>query len=83
MTQNIKQKDIPQEIRELILARLEVLSSQMHFSSGNSSANISRDEMIQHVTDGDDIGRDYIETELRFLRALKKGIVGEILQPSA
>lgn len=67
-TKQIRQKEI-----ELVIARLEVLSPELHFSSGNNEGSISRDEMIEHVKANDKIGNDFIKTELDFLRAFKDG----------
>lgn len=67
---NLKKKEI-----ELVIARLEMLSPDVYFSSGDNSngSNISRNEMIQHVRNNDKIGKEFIETDLTFLRALKDG----------
>lgn len=62
--------------REIIIARLEILSPDLCLSSGNEdSASISRDEMIQHVQSGDDIGNEFVKIEMRFLRAFKDGTI--------
>ena len=57
--------------KETVIARLEVLSPEIHFSSGNGKDNISRDDMIRHVRMGDEIGREYVKTQLEFLQAFK------------
>ena len=59
--------------RELIIARLEVASPELHFSSGDSSESYTRDEIIQHIKNADTIGNAFIKVELDFLRALKNG----------
>ena len=59
--------------RELIIARLEVASPELHFSSGDSSKTYSRNEIIQHVKDADTVGNAFVKIELDFLRALKNG----------
>ena len=67
---------MPDNIRELVIARLEVLSSERGFSIGGCE-NLTRDELIQHVRDGDAIGQKVAEMELTFLRALKDGTLLE------
>lgn len=65
---------------ELIVLRLETLPPDIFFYSGNGS-QISRNEMIEHVTNNDDIGREYIDIEMEFLRALKDGkLMKQMLQ---
>jgi hypothetical protein len=73
MTQNdqfIKEK-------ELIIARLEIVSPNLHFFEGSDDKSYSRDDMIRLIRNGDPIGLDFIKTEFEFLRALK---TGEILR---
>jgi len=68
-----------EDIKELMIARLEVTSSEKSFSIGGGP-NLTRDELIQHVRKGDEIGQKVTEIELTFLRALKDGtLLGQIL----
>ncbi len=60
-----------EKAKDLAIAHLEVLSPEIHFSSGSGEVNISRDDMIKHVQNGDDIGKEFIKTQLEFLRAFK------------
>lgn len=67
---------ISEAIRELVIARLEVTSSEKSFSIGGEKS-LTRDELIQHVREGDEIGQKAVEIELAFLRALKDGTLLE------
>ncbi len=64
--------EISEDVKELVIARLEILSSEKGFSIGGEK-NLTRDELIQHVKEGDEIGQKVVEVELTFLRALKDG----------
>ena len=64
---------ISQQEKELVLARLEVLSPELHFSVGSSKESFSRNEMIKQINENTDIGNDFIKVELEFLRAFKNG----------
>lgn len=68
-----------QEERDLILARLEVLSSELHFSSGDNFQNFSRDEMIEQIKNNTEAGREFVATEFEFLRAIKNGSLMKVL----
>ncbi|MEK9167934.1 MAG: hypothetical protein AAB769_01220 [Patescibacteria group bacterium] len=70
MTQQI---NIAQKEKELVLARLEVLSPELHFSVGADSESFSRDEMIKQINDNTEVGKDFIKVELEFLRAFRDG----------
>lgn len=56
--------------RELVIARLETVSPELHFSSG-ATLTLSRDEVIEHIKKNDDIGKEFVKVELDFLRAFK------------
>ena len=69
---NMNAKDIAGQERELIIARLETLSPEMCFSSGNS-ATMTRDELISHIKENDTVGKEFVKIQLEFLRAFKSG----------
>lgn len=71
MTQ--EDREVSQEERDLILARLEVLSKELHFASGSNFEDFSRDDMIKQIKDNTEIGKEFVATELDFLRAAKDG----------
>lgn len=63
-----------QEIRQLVVERIKTLPEGTGLSMG-SMGDFGKDELISHVQDGDEIGRQIIEIELNFLRGLKEGIL--------
>lgn len=65
---------IPEDIKELVIIRLETLPSNMKISIG-SYGEFSKDELIDHVKKEDGIGKKMVEIELEFLRALKEGVI--------
>ena len=67
---------IPEDIKNLVIERLEATSSEKSFSIGGGES-LTRDELIQHVKEGDKIGQKIVEIELTFLRALKDGTLLE------
>ena len=62
------------EIRELVMARLSTFPSNKKICIGNYG-ELTREDMIKHVSKEDAIGKKIIEIELAYLRALKQGIV--------
>ena len=59
--------------REIVLARLEVLLPDICFASGSDFKSYSRDMIIEEIKKNSEIGKDFIKTEMEFLRALKNG----------
>lgn len=62
-----------EEIKNLVITRLEVLPKDKKISIG-SSGEFSRDELIERVKKGDPVGKKIIQVEMEFLRSLKEGI---------
>lgn len=60
------------EIRKLVVARLEVLSPDTVISLG-SDGSFSRDEIVERVQSGDRVGEKMAEIEMEWLRSLKEG----------
>jgi len=65
-----------EEIKELIINRLEFLSSDKKISIG-SEGQFTKEQLIEHVQNNDEIGKKITEIELAYLRLLKKGIFYE------
>ena len=59
--------------KELVIARLEVVSPNLHFFEGNDDKSYSRNDMIKFIKDDNPIGLDFVKTEIEFLRAWKTG----------
>ncbi len=68
--------NLEQEIKELVIARLDTLPDGVGVSVG-SDGDYSKKDLIQHVELGDEIGKKIIEVEMHFLRALKSGALYE------
>lgn len=71
--------DTNEEIRELVLARLSMSSSETMKSIGDEGV-FTRDELIKHVKAEDKIGKTIQDIEMEWLRALKNGIVSQLYE---
>jgi hypothetical protein len=65
---------ISEDLKKLVIFRLGTLPPGKKISIG-SSGEFSKEELIQHVKQGDEIGRKIIDIEMEFLRAIKEGIL--------
>ena len=63
-----------EEIRKLVSARLSILSSDTMISIG-SDGNFSRDELLEHVKEGDKVGEKIAQIQIEWLRSLKAGLI--------
>ncbi len=57
-------------IRDLVIARLKSLPSGRKIALG-SVGEFTRDELVNKVEDGDEVGKKIIEIQLEYLRSLK------------
>lgn len=73
-----KDTSTDEEIRNLVIARLSVLSSNTIKSIGDEGT-FTRDELIDHVRQGDKIGQTIQAVEMEWLRAWKTGKINELL----
>ena len=71
-----KEKTKDEEIKKLVIARLEILPSDKKISIG-SSGEFSKEELIKHVEKEDSIGEKITEIQLEYLQSLKEDIFYE------
>lgn len=63
------------DTKNLVIARLKVIPDNLKLSIGGGE--YSKDELIKHVEQGDEIGKKIIEIEMSYLRSLKEGVLYE------
>ncbi len=64
------------EIIDLVVARLQNLPSDKEISIG-SAGEFTKDQLIEHVKEDDEIGKKMVTLEMDFLRSMKEGIFYE------
>lgn len=62
----------PEDVKELVIARLDVLPEGNKISIGGEG-EFTKANLIEHVTQDDEIGKTVVSAELTFLKALKEG----------
>jgi len=76
MAEKKDKNKINEEIKKIVIARLEVFPSDKRISIG-SIGELTKEEMIENVEKETDIGEKIAEVQLNYLRALKEGIFYE------
>ena len=69
-TQNVLSDE---EVRKLVIARLSVLSSDTIISLG-SKGSFTRDQLVESVEKGDNIGEKLAEIQMEWLRSFKEAV---------
>jgi len=62
------------KIRQLVVERLKTLPSGRNISIG-SKGDFSKEQLIEHVGQNDEIGKKIVQIQLSYLQSLKKGIL--------
>lgn len=63
--------EILEDLKKLTAARLRSISSEVSIAIGNTS--YSQEDIIKHVEKADEIGLEFMEMQLEFLKDLAKG----------
>ena len=63
-----------ESVKELVLARLETLPIGAVISIGLSQ-ELTKDELIKSVREGNEVGQKMMEIEMSFLQGLKAGVL--------
>ena len=74
----IQENNRGEDIKELVLARIEVMPSNLKLSIGNFGT-FTKDEIKEHIKKGDDAGKQIIQIQLNFIKALSNGKLIETL----
>jgi hypothetical protein len=76
MSEERKEKE--RELRELVLARIDVMPPNLKLSIGNFGT-FTKQELMEHVRNGDEAGKQIVQMQLNFIKALTSGRLIETL----
>jgi len=69
----IMDSELKEQLKRLVLERINVMPDTLRMAVG--STELTKTDIVKHVRDEDEIGRQVIEMELSFLRDLASGAV--------
>ena len=72
MEKKEEKKKISDEIKKLVILRLKTMPEHFRISIGDYGT-FSKQELIEHVSQGDKVGKEIIGMQLEFLRSFKTG----------
>lgn len=73
MTEKDKKKEeIENELKEIVIMRIDTLPSNLKLSIGDGEA-LTKEEMIYHIKKGDETGKQIINSHLSFMKAIAQG----------
>ena len=66
---------LEEQIKELVIARISTLSDDVALSIGGEE--LKREQLIEHVQENDDIGKELIDMQMEFLQDMARGALYE------
>jgi hypothetical protein len=70
--------------KDIVIARLLQASPELKFSIGDgSTGTYTPEDMIKNVEALNEVGKQFIESQMEFLRALKSGEIYDLLVDAA
>lgn len=73
-----KEEDKSEDIKELVIARLGIMPSNYQLSIGNKGT-FTKNQLIDHVKQEDEIGKQIVKMQINFINALTSGKLMETL----
>ncbi len=73
-----KEEDKSEDIKELVIARLGIMPSNYQLSIGNKGT-FTKNQLIDHVNQEDEIGKQIVKMQINFINALTSGKFMETL----
>ena len=64
--------DSDEELKKLVIERLKTSSDELNVVIGNVG-DFTRDELIKNIEAGNEIGKEIVESEIEFLKAIIEG----------
>lgn len=62
-------------IQKIVIERIKAMAPNVRIALGSKGEFLNRDEILKEVSQNTDIGKKIINIQLKYLRALKEGIV--------
>ncbi len=75
---DLRENIFTDEEKELVILRIETTPSNLRLSIGGGKS-MTKEEMIEHVKKGDEIGKQIIKAHLNFLRNVASGNLTDLL----
>jgi len=68
-----KKNGIDEKLKELVIARIEAqMSPNLRLSVGGGGS-LDKDQIIEHIEKGDEVGKQIVQSHLNFIKAQSSG----------
>ena len=70
-----KEKNKEGLVKKIVLERIKNMSPNVKIALGSKGSFLSKDDLLNEVTKNTPTGKKIVEIQLRYMRALKEGLV--------
>ena len=72
--EDIKQDNFNEDIKQLVITRIKAeMPDNLRLCIGQENEGLSSTQMIEHIKNNDEIGKQIIESHLNFIKAQSSG----------
>ena len=71
----MKKEEKDEIIKKIVLERIKSMSPNVKIALGSNGKFLDKDGLLKEVSSGTTTGKKIIDIQLRYMRALKKGII--------
>lgn len=68
-----KEKEVQEDIRKLVLARIRAASGDLRVSIGGVAKGYSKEELIRSVEANDETGKEITDIQMEYLKDMAQG----------
>ena len=68
-----KEKEVQEDIRKLVLARIRAASGDLRVSIGSVAKGYSKEELVRSVEANDEIGKEVTDIQMEYLKDMAQG----------
>lgn len=72
-TSPLEDKEIHEDIKKLVIARIKASSDELRISLG--SHEYTKEEILKNVEEGSGLGREFIDIQMEYLRDMAEGAI--------
>ncbi len=69
----IQEKD--ETIKKIVVERIKSMAPNVKIALGSKGEFLTKDQLLHEISNDTDIGKKIIEIQMRYLRALKEGLL--------
>lgn len=71
----MNENDKQQIVKKIVIERIRSMSPNVKIALGSKGDFLSKDDLLREINANSDVGKKIIQIQLRYMQALKEGLV--------